>query len=201
MRTGGPAPHAPPSVTYEDPVRGITHSASLKLLRLPTTALTPAHFTLPLQLTQNFTDVQRYPNTRHITMETISNIASSASKLIYGDPKVEQSGQEPVSGQTGRGTADEPYDAGNLEGKSAILVSLFCRIRRTSPVECAISLKLEICAWIALLGIASCICLSTVWRTFKHGFVRRPCTPYNSPALFTVLLCSNKRNINVQSTY
>lgn len=58
-------------------------------------------------------------------METISNIASSASKLIYGDPKAEQSGQEPVSGQTGRGTADEPHDSGNLEvnpemsGKSA----------------------------------------------------------------------------------
>lgn len=64
-------------------------------------------------------------------METISNIASSASKLIYGDPKAEQSGQEPVSGQTGRGTADEPYDSGNLEGKSAIFV-LFCLIRLTS---------------------------------------------------------------------
>ncbi|EOD52284.1 putative glycine-rich cell wall structural protein 1 protein [Neofusicoccum parvum UCRNP2] len=49
-------------------------------------------------------------------METISNIATSASKLIYGDPKAEQSGQEPVSGQTGRGTAEEPYDSGNLEG-------------------------------------------------------------------------------------
>ncbi|KAL1626026.1 hypothetical protein SLS56_007000 [Neofusicoccum ribis] len=49
-------------------------------------------------------------------METINNIATSASKLIYGDPKAEQSGQEPVSGQTGRGTAEEPYDSGNLEG-------------------------------------------------------------------------------------
>ncbi|KAK0647467.1 hypothetical protein DIS24_g7704 [Lasiodiplodia hormozganensis] len=48
-------------------------------------------------------------------METISNIASSASKLIYGDPKAE-SGQEPISGQSGRGTIDSPYDSGNLEG-------------------------------------------------------------------------------------
>ena len=27
-----------------------------------------------------------------------------------------QSGQEPLSGQTGQGTADEPYDSGNLAG-------------------------------------------------------------------------------------
>lgn len=53
-------------------------------------------------------------------METISNIASSASKLIYGDPKAE-SGQEPISGQSGRGTIDEPYDSGNLEGKGVDL--------------------------------------------------------------------------------
>ncbi|KAL8758649.1 MAG: hypothetical protein Q9199_001327 [Rusavskia elegans] len=29
-----------------------------------------------------------------------------------------QSGQEPLSGQTGRGTVDEPYDSGNLAGQS-----------------------------------------------------------------------------------
>ncbi|KAL8894053.1 MAG: hypothetical protein Q9192_004660, partial [Flavoplaca navasiana] len=29
-----------------------------------------------------------------------------------------QSGQEPLSGQTGQGTADEPYDSGNLAGQS-----------------------------------------------------------------------------------
>lgn len=27
-----------------------------------------------------------------------------------------QSGQEPLSGQTGQGTVDEPYDAGNISG-------------------------------------------------------------------------------------
>ena len=27
-----------------------------------------------------------------------------------------QSGQEPLSGQTGQGTASEPYDAGNVAG-------------------------------------------------------------------------------------
>ncbi|KAK8248720.1 hypothetical protein IWZ00DRAFT_509024 [Phyllosticta capitalensis] len=49
-------------------------------------------------------------------MDTITNLASSASKLIYGDqqdPK-QQSGQEPVSGQSGAGTATDPYDSGNL---------------------------------------------------------------------------------------
>ncbi|KAK8163767.1 hypothetical protein IWX90DRAFT_238917 [Phyllosticta citrichinensis] len=46
-------------------------------------------------------------------MDTISNLANTASKLIYGDPQ-QQSGQEPVSGQAGAGTATDPYDSGNL---------------------------------------------------------------------------------------
>jgi hypothetical protein len=49
-------------------------------------------------------------------METITNIASTAtttvSNLIYGKEN-ETSGKEPVSGQTGKGTVDEPYDQGN----------------------------------------------------------------------------------------
>lgn len=54
-------------------------------------------------------------------METISNVASAASRAIFGDNSSEdktqkQSGTEPVSGITGAGTADEPYDAGNNEG-------------------------------------------------------------------------------------
>ncbi|KAJ4993233.1 hypothetical protein SVAN01_01208 [Stagonosporopsis vannaccii] len=57
-------------------------------------------------------------------METISNIASTAtstvSNLIYGnqDPATktnETAGKEPVSGQIGKGTVDEPYDQGNSE--------------------------------------------------------------------------------------
>ena len=31
--------------------------------------------------------------------------------------KSEQEGQEPVSGQGGEGTAAEPYDSGNVQGK------------------------------------------------------------------------------------
>lgn len=55
-------------------------------------------------------------------METISNIASTAtstvSNLIYGNQDTatktnETVGKEPVSGQTGKGTIDEPYDQGN----------------------------------------------------------------------------------------
>jgi hypothetical protein len=55
-------------------------------------------------------------------METISNIASTAtstvSNLIYGNQDTatktnETAGKEPVSGLTGKGTVDEPYDQGN----------------------------------------------------------------------------------------
>ena len=55
-------------------------------------------------------------------METISNLASTvtstASNLIYGNQDTatktnETAGKEPVSGQTGKGTVDEPYDQGN----------------------------------------------------------------------------------------
>ncbi|KAF3009882.1 hypothetical protein E8E13_010765 [Curvularia kusanoi] len=57
-------------------------------------------------------------------METISNIASTAtstvSNLIYGNQDAatktnETAGKEPVSGQTGKGTVDDPYDQGNSE--------------------------------------------------------------------------------------
>lgn len=52
-------------------------------------------------------------------METITNLASNAtsvaSKLIYGDQTQnnETAGKEPISGETGAGTATEPYDKGN----------------------------------------------------------------------------------------
>ena len=53
-------------------------------------------------------------------METISNLASAASKAIYGEQKPETTtqgnetlGQEPISGEQGKGTINEPYDQGN----------------------------------------------------------------------------------------
>ncbi|OTB04961.1 hypothetical protein M426DRAFT_145279 [Hypoxylon sp. CI-4A] len=46
-------------------------------------------------------------------METVNNIAATASKAIWGETK--QSGPEPISGQTGDTSKGEPYDAGNIE--------------------------------------------------------------------------------------
>ena len=45
-------------------------------------------------------------------MEAVKNVANAASSYLgYGQNT--QSGEEPVSGQTGEGTGTEPYDAGN----------------------------------------------------------------------------------------
>lgn len=44
-------------------------------------------------------------------MEAIKNAVGLGSSQV-------QSGQEPVSGETGRGTISDPYDAGNATGKS-----------------------------------------------------------------------------------
>jgi hypothetical protein len=51
-------------------------------------------------------------------METISNIASSASKAIWGEQAAttqnnETAGTEPVSGLKGKGDLNEPFDKGN----------------------------------------------------------------------------------------
>lgn len=47
-------------------------------------------------------------------METINNVVSGATKVIWGEPnKAGTAGQEPISGQSGAGTASEPFDQGN----------------------------------------------------------------------------------------
>ncbi|KAK5247877.1 hypothetical protein LTR16_006626, partial [Cryomyces antarcticus] len=57
-------------------------------------------------------------------MDTLKNVASATSNYFSGD-KTEQSGTEPISGRTGTGTADQPYDSGNqydspsMSGQSA----------------------------------------------------------------------------------
>jgi len=53
-------------------------------------------------------------------METVNNVVSGASKLIWGEGNTAEAGQEPVSGQKGAGTASEPFDKGNesLTGSS-----------------------------------------------------------------------------------
>ena len=48
-------------------------------------------------------------------MDTLKDVVNSASNAIFGN-STEQSGTEPVSGQTGAGTVDDPYDHGNAEG-------------------------------------------------------------------------------------
>lgn len=52
-------------------------------------------------------------------METISNAASAASKATFGEgSSTNKSGEEPVSGQTGGGTVEKPFDAGNAPGNA-----------------------------------------------------------------------------------
>jgi len=48
-------------------------------------------------------------------METISNLATSASNTLFGQNSKDVSGHEPVSGEQGRGTREDPYDHGNEE--------------------------------------------------------------------------------------
>ncbi|KAI1772476.1 hypothetical protein F4818DRAFT_426079 [Hypoxylon cercidicola] len=50
-------------------------------------------------------------------METVNNIASAATKAIWGESN--QNGTEPISGQTGDTSKGEPYDAGNIEDPKA----------------------------------------------------------------------------------
>jgi hypothetical protein len=48
-------------------------------------------------------------------METVNKVYHAASHAVWGDEQ-NKSGEEPVSGETGQGTATDPYDAGNKEG-------------------------------------------------------------------------------------
>jgi hypothetical protein len=57
-------------------------------------------------------------------METISNVVHKASTAIWGEDNsshqeqsVEPHGDEPMSGVQGKGAANDPFDAGNREGK------------------------------------------------------------------------------------
>jgi hypothetical protein len=49
-------------------------------------------------------------------LETINQLASSATKAIWGDNNAETH-KEPISGATGDVSKGEPYDAGNLDAK------------------------------------------------------------------------------------
>jgi hypothetical protein len=67
-------------------------------------------------------------------METVNNVVSAASRAIWGDPKADgsrtdESGFEPVSGQTGNTAKGEPYDLGNSGSKLSLFTSY-----KTCPV-------------------------------------------------------------------
>lgn len=49
------------------------------------------------------------------TMETLQQLAKTASKTLWGDDAA-KSGEEPISGRMGNVEAGEPYDAGNIGG-------------------------------------------------------------------------------------
>lgn len=66
-------------------------------------------------------------------MAAVNNVINTASHSIWDDTdvqsqKTEQSHDEPISGVQGKGTANDPYEAGNRDGKS-ILDS--CSVERT----------------------------------------------------------------------
>lgn len=71
-------------------------------------------------------------------METVNNLASAASRAIWGDQstaeqdttKNETAGQEPLSGQTGDVKSGEPYDKGNIGGKLFVFI-----ITKTDPAN------------------------------------------------------------------
>lgn len=65
-------------------------------------------------------------------METLSNAANSASKMIWGGKTGDattESGQEPISGEQGKGTVEEPFDRGNEENPTSNATS------STDPTE------------------------------------------------------------------
>ncbi|KAF2278860.1 uncharacterized protein EI97DRAFT_440374 [Westerdykella ornata] len=59
-------------------------------------------------------------------METIHNVAAAASKAIWGEQNTdattqnETGGQEPISGEQGKGTPNEPFDQGNSEDRTKL---------------------------------------------------------------------------------
>jgi hypothetical protein len=80
-------------------------------------------------------------------METISNVAAAASKAIWGEQTATQqnetAGQEPISGQQGKGTANEPFDQGNtgkLYALSPVVMQRVAHITRKRPSAYSLTL-------------------------------------------------------------
>lgn len=56
-------------------------------------------------------------------MEAVNKVITTASHAIWGDndaqsQQAQQSHDEPISGVQGKGSANDPYDAGNRDGMS-----------------------------------------------------------------------------------
>ena len=59
-------------------------------------------------------------------METMKHAFHSAESAFHKDPKP-RSGEEPVSGVRGAGTASDPYDTGNVSSTLIAIIELqFC---------------------------------------------------------------------------
>jgi hypothetical protein len=55
-------------------------------------------------------------------METVNKVINTASNAIWGEndaqsQQAQQSHDEPISGVQGKGFANDPFDAGNRDGK------------------------------------------------------------------------------------
>lgn len=61
-------------------------------------------------------------------METVNKYVNAASTVIWGEnssPQAQQHGEEPLSGVQGQGSATDPYDGGNRDGKYNISICLY----------------------------------------------------------------------------
>lgn len=76
-------------------------------------------------------------------METIHRTFNNASNALWNEVHPNQTpdsqlnqqhGDEPLSGIQGRGTATDPYDAGNRDGKNLISHFMLCQ-KIHEPIE------------------------------------------------------------------
>jgi hypothetical protein len=61
-------------------------------------------------------------------MDAVSKVVNAATAALWGDGSTVQQqttphGEEPIAGVQGKGTFNDPYDAGNREGKYRISTS------------------------------------------------------------------------------
>ena len=57
------------------------------------------------------------------------------NQSVSGIDRKLQSGNEPVSGESGQGTAEQPFDQGNAEGTPLTAPSMIVTVVASSPIE------------------------------------------------------------------